>query len=37
MLVAEGGRAKDFLFGAKPSRSNLKKASRLVIHSGKAQ
>jgi|HigsolmetaAR202D_1030399.scaffolds.fasta_scaffold00003_35 hypothetical protein len=31
MLVAEGGRAKDLLFGAEPNRNNLKKSSGFII------
>jgi len=30
MLIAEGGRAKDLLVGAEPSRSNLKKQADLL-------
>jgi hypothetical protein len=32
MLVAVGGRAKELLFGAKPSRHDLKKASGICYN-----
>jgi hypothetical protein len=31
MLIAVGGRAKELLFGAKPRRNKLKKASGFVM------